>query len=46
MFVWQIGDVALQHITHSTEEGIKVQRNHGQKYPAVYRRLPSPQEAA
>ena len=35
----QVGDVALKHIMHSTEEGIKVERNSGSKYPAVYRRI-------
>lgn len=32
-------DPILACVLNKTEEGIKVERNHGDKYPAVYRRL-------
>jgi len=38
----QASDPVMQHIHGSTEEGIKVARNSGNKYPAVYRRIAAP----
>ena len=38
----QMDDAAMIHIMQSTEEGIKVARNRGDKWPAVYRRIPAP----
>ncbi|RKP06761.1 putative methyltransferase-domain-containing protein [Thamnocephalis sphaerospora] len=38
-------DPVLPLIMHSTEESIKVARNAGDKFPAVYRRLPDPADA-
>lgn len=36
-------DPCVQAMTYSTEEGKKVARNGGSKYPAVFRRKPDPQ---
>lgn len=39
MFLLQEEDPVVEKITNSTEEGKKVTRNNGAKYPAVFRRI-------
>ena len=36
------GDICYKEIFNATEEGKKVERNKGEKWPAVYERLPNP----
>ena len=36
-------DICFKTMFEATEEGQKVTRNEGQKWPAVYKRLPNPE---